>query len=205
MDIASLLIPDTQTAKRVQPANRPFDWPTRFAQAAAMIGPVMRQHRLDPATAKFLFVTLGMIRSVALHAKRAMRRAATSALHFRNRIDQRQQLRHVMTLRSRQLHRQRRFLGVSHQMMFRAFFTAIRGVRAGFVVPRAVRTELESTSVLDQAKRLAWCSFVSNAWPPYIRCPMLPNIRFQQVMLLPGGRSFPMADVSMECPFAERR
>ena len=84
-------------------------------------------------------------------SSRTPKRSAHLAGDRRHGLDQRQQLGHVVPIGSCQSHGQGDAVRVSHQMMFRAFFPAIRGVGAWLGPPKTARTEAESTTAREKS------------------------------------------------------
>ena len=59
------LIPDSEAPVLMDPAQRPFHHPTEYPQAAAVLRPPLRHHRLDPQLTQSLAVWLRVVAPVA--------------------------------------------------------------------------------------------------------------------------------------------
>ena len=94
---------------------------------------------------------LGIIAAVSLQALRTATGTTDLAPHGRNRSQERQELRYVVGIRTRQNGRERDAASIRDQMMLAAGFSFIRGIRACFFPPCTARTELLSTTARDQS------------------------------------------------------
>ena len=107
MDTRAPFIPHVEAAKLMEPGQRAFDDPARPTETTAMLGPTLRQLRLDAAAVKGVAVRLRIIAAVALHEIRLSPRAAGPAAQGRHRVHQQRELRDVMPVGGRQLRRKR--------------------------------------------------------------------------------------------------
>ncbi len=78
---------------------------------------------------------LGVISTVSLNVFGSMSWSTDFPAHMRNLIDQRKQLRNIVTIRSCQDRCQRNALSIGQEMVFTARFAPIRGIWAGFLAP----------------------------------------------------------------------
>lgn len=131
MDVRPFFISDAQAAELMQPGDRALDDPALRAQASA--------------------VRLRIIRTVAQHSLRTEARGTALAADGRNRIDQRQQLGHVVRIGAGDDGRQRHAVGVGDQVVLGAGLAAIRRMRSSFFPPRTARTDEESTTTRDRS------------------------------------------------------
>ena len=76
-----------------------------------------------------------VVGAVPLYSARAFAGATPFAAHRRDGLDQRQQLRNVVSVRTGQRGRQRNAARVGNQVMLAARFPAIRGARSCFFPP----------------------------------------------------------------------
>jgi len=156
MDTRAPFIPHVEAAKLMEPGQRAFDDPARPTETTAMLGPTLRQLRLDAAAVKGVAVRLRIIAAVALHEIRLSPRAAGPAAQGRHRVHQQQELRDVMPVGGRQLRRKRNPLAVSENVMFRPRLTAIGWVRSSFFPPRSARMEELSAMARARSNRPRW-------------------------------------------------
>ena len=82
----------------VQPGQRPLHQPAGLPQAAAVVGPLLGQHRLDPHQPQPLPVRLRVVRPVALQGVGPAPRPARLAGDRGQRVDQRGHLAHVVAV-----------------------------------------------------------------------------------------------------------
>ena len=150
-----------------------------------------REHGLNAPTSQLFAMRVGMVRAIALHPLRALSRPTSFPADQRDRIDQRQQLRHVVTIGSGQRGRKGNALGVSDQVMFAAGFAAIRWIRSRFFPPCIARTDEESTMARDQSIWSASCKCANRASWIFFHTPLRCQAckRRQAVMPLPQPNS----------------
>ena len=161
VDIIASFIADAKPAILMQPRERPLNNPPIYPKATSIISAPLCQKRPDELSPKLPPVGLTVIGSITQHASRTPKGPANLACYRRDGLDQRQQLSNVVTIRSGQFHSQRNAVSVGHQMVFRAFFAAIRGIRTCFCPPKTARTEAESTTAREKSiwsARRSWLS-----------------------------------------------
>jgi len=151
MYVGSSFITNTQPAKLMQPALRSLDNPAIDAKAASVLGSSTGQNRLDAALAKLVPMRLRIVSSIALDTFRTTTWSARLSGNGRNRVHQREQLGHVMTVGRGDRRREGDAVCVRDDVMFGAFFAAIRGIGARFRPPKAARTDALSTTARDQS------------------------------------------------------
>src|SRR5436853_987136 len=100
----SPLIPDPQSAKLMQPGNGSLNHPSKYSQPAAVLGVALGQHRFNPSAPQLMPMQLRIISAVSLRSLWSPSRPARLALDGGNRIYQRQQLRYIVSIGSRQDH-----------------------------------------------------------------------------------------------------
>jgi len=158
VDVGSALVPHPQPPELAQPRQRPFHHPPVDAQPAPVRRIPFRNHRLDAPRAKLASMRLAGIPPVALSRIRPLPGTSDLAPHRRNRVHQRQQLRHVVGVRSSQNRGERDALGVRDEMVFAARFRTIRGIGTRFRPPKTARSEALSATARDQSIPSACCS-----------------------------------------------
>jgi hypothetical protein len=153
MDTRSTFVSDGEAAKAVEPRQRAFDGPARTAKAAAVGRPAFGEHGHDAARPQAPPVGLRIVGAIALHGARPTPRPARSPANRGDRIDQGQQLRHIVPVRRREARDERNPVGVGENMMLRPGFAAIGRVRSSFFPPRSARRDALSTSARSRSRR----------------------------------------------------
>ena len=151
MNFRTFFITNSKTSVLVQPRNSSLNNPTIYPQAAAVFGSAMGKQRHDSFSVKLFTMRFTVIGPVSHRTIRTSNRSANLASNRGYAVDQRHQLCDIMTVGTGQFYRKRNTVSISHQMMFRAFFAAIRGVWAGFCPPKTARTEEESTIAREKS------------------------------------------------------
>ena len=192
MNIRSSFIANAQSAKLVQPAERTFDDPTRFAQATAVRGALPSQQVANASALQPSTVSAITISPISLHQGGSLTRPASSAGDRRNGQQQGFEGLAVVHVGTSQLCTERNALGIGAKMMLAARFAAIRRVATRLEPPKTARTLLESTTARDQSIRSAACNRRSSSLWSFSQTPAFcqSRNRRQQVMPLPQPSSF---------------
>ena len=167
MDIRGFVISHPESTVLMQPRQRAFHWPAIFSQTASMRCPPFCQDRLNPPLTKGQTVGLRIIRPIPLEFVRPLSWTPDFSGNRRNRIDQGQQLGHIMPVGSGDGSNQRDSIGIGNHVVFGALFPAIRGIRAGLRPPKTARTELESIKAREKSIWSAprrWLSRIRWIW-----------------------------------------
>ena len=151
VNIIAFFISNTKTPILVQPRDGTFYYPTIDTQAASVFSPSFSQQGDNSSVTKLSPMWLRVIAPVAKKAVGMLKRSANLACDWRDTVNQRQKLRDVVTVGAGQYHRKRNTIGICYQMMFRAFFTPIRGIWACFCPPKTARTDDESTTARQKS------------------------------------------------------
>ena len=151
MDVITSFIADAKTTILMQPRKSALNDLATYPQTTSIAGAPSSQEGLNDSSAKPTTMRLTVVSAIPQHRSRTPERSADLACNRRNRIDQRQQLCDIVTIRPRQSDGQRDAIGVGHQMVFRAFFAAIRAVGACFRPPKIARTDVESTTAREKS------------------------------------------------------
>ncbi len=112
MNVTTALETNTEATEVMHPGMRAFNDPAIFAKAAAMFGTTLGDHRLDTAITQRSSMSLGVVTAIGVDYARPLNRVAAQATNWRNRIDQRQQLRDVVDVRAGQDRGKRGAVGV---------------------------------------------------------------------------------------------
>jgi hypothetical protein len=203
MNFWTFFITNSKPPILVQPRDGTLNNPAIYTQTATIFGSAFRQNRINTFVTKFLTMRFGIITPVSKNAVRFATRAARFACYRRNTINQRQQLRNIMSVGSGYFYRQGNPISISYQMMFRAFFAAVRGVWAGFCPPKTARTEEESTMAREKSIWSVWRNLFNKVWYILSHTPAFCQSRnlLQQVIPQPhpislGRSSHPMPVLS---------
>lgn len=192
MDVITLLVTNPKSSLLEEPSKDPFDDAAVFSQTAP-VGCVPScdpgNDPLGPEGPANLF--LGIIGSVRIQLHWPFAPSTARAFDGRNRIHQWHRQLGVMDIGPGLDHRERDPLAIADEMPFRAVFPAIRGIGASFRPPKSARTELLSTTALDQSIRSAKPNSSSRTCQTFCQIPETCQSlsRRQQVMPLPHPSS----------------
>lgn len=200
VDVGTAFVAHAEPAVLVQPAVGTLDDPSVDPQAAAVIGAAAGQDRLDAAGTQLAAVRLRVVGAIALDPLGAVAGSADLASHGRHRIDQFDQLRDIVTVGGRNLGRQRRAMGVSEDVVFRAVFPAIRGAWAGVRPPKTARTEALSTTARDQSILSASWSLSSKTRWIRLHTPRFCQSRNRRQQLIPDPYPSSRGSISQGIP-----
>ncbi len=95
----------------------PFDDPTKFAEAAAVFGAAPGDDRSDAALAKSAAMRVGIVATVGIDDLGLAKRSAACAANRRDSVDQRQQLRDIVAVRTGQDRGERGAVGVGDDLV----------------------------------------------------------------------------------------
>lgn len=163
MNVVAPFATDAESTELMQPTDRAFHNPTIDSLAASMFGTTFGQDRFNTAPSQLFAMRLRVIRAISLNAVRATTRPAALATHGWNRVDQRQQLRHIVSIGAGQRGREGNAVGIRDQMVLTPGFAAIRRIGSRFFPPCIARTDEESTIARDQSMRSASAKWVNKA------------------------------------------
>ncbi len=102
----------------MEECDRLFDDVTQYAQPRAVGCVAAGEQAADAACGQRHTVRVGVVAAIAQHQAGLSHRRAHAAGHRRHGIDQRQELRHVVTIGRGEDRRQRDAAGVDHEVMF---------------------------------------------------------------------------------------
>ena len=192
MNFGSAFITDAKAPKLVQPRNRAFHDPARFAEAAAVLGVAARDLGRDAACGQGMAVRIGIVSPVGLNEGGFRARTSRLSGDRRHGLDQRQKLRDVVSVGLREDDAQRNALGIREEVVFRARTAAIGWVRSSFFPAPTARMEEESAIAREKSILSAPRSWESSARCSRSQTPascQACSLR-QQVMPLPQPISF---------------
>ena len=165
MDVGTSLIAHTEAPELMQPREGPFDHPAKDAQAAPVGCAPLRQDRDDAEPSQGVAVGRRVVGAVTLDPCGPLSRAADLPADRGNRLDQREELRHVVAVGFGDADRQGEPVAIGDQVMLAPQLPSIRWRRARFFPAWCARTEEESTSARDQSSwSAAWSRSSSTRW-----------------------------------------
>ncbi len=196
MDVVTLLISNPESPLLEEPGKYTFDDGTMLPQATAMRCISFRDHGYYfPSSERLSNFSLGIISTISIQFDRPSSPSAIGSLNGRNGIHQSNGLLGIVDIGSGVNHRKRDTFTVADDMPFRAIFPAICGIRASFRPPKRARTELLSTTALDQSILFANPNSSRSFFQIFCQIPATCQSRSlrQHVMPLPhpssGGKS----------------
>jgi hypothetical protein len=144
MDLGKSRVANSKTMEIMEPSMSPFDYPSIFSKATAMLGAALCKNGFDAPITQFLPVCFGVVSAIGVDDLRLFQRAPADTTDGWNRVNERQQLGEVMTICSGQDDRERHPICVSSNMVLGARSRTIYGVRPSFWPAPMARTEDES-------------------------------------------------------------
>lgn len=151
VDVVTLVETSSQAAELMQQGDRLFNHISKDAQTAAMFLPPTGNRRGDAASRQSHSMRIRVVSPIGHHFLRLAQRRADFAGDRRNRIDQRNQLRHVMTIGCGKDGGKRHAAGIDGKVMFRAVFPAVHGAWSRFFPPCTARMDDESTITREKS------------------------------------------------------
>jgi hypothetical protein len=143
-------------------AVRPFNHPAEFAQTAARFSATVRSRRPDAALAQSLTTRVGVVATISIDDPGLPTRPTAYAANWRNRIDERQQLGDVVSVRAVQDRANGNAVCVDEDVVPGTGSSTIRAVRGSFSPAPTTRTDEESTAACERsispASRSQWSS-----------------------------------------------
>src|ERR1700733_7461219 len=153
MDVGAFVETRPQSAELMEQCQRLFHNVTKDAQAAAVRRSPPRDGRADITTRQLHSVGIGVVTPIRHHFLRLAQRRAWLAGDGWDRIDQRNQLRHVVAVGSSENGGKRHAARINNDVVFRPVFPAIHGAGSRFFPPCTARTDDESTITCDKSIR----------------------------------------------------
>ena len=185
MDVVASLVADTKTPILMEPRKTTFNDPPIDSKSTAVVSTSSSQNWLDTPLTKLLAMWFAVVATITKHRSRTSQRPADLSGNSRDGTYQRQQLSHIVTVCAGQSHRQRDTIGISYQMVFRAFFAAIRRIWSGFRPPKTARTEAESTTARQKSIWSASRNLLSKTWWILSQTPAFCQSRRRRQQVMP--------------------
>jgi len=149
VNIGPALVPNPQAAELVQPTDCSFHHPAKDAQPAAVFGVALGDAGFDPSFGQLLPVRPGVICPVCEDFPGASCGVTDLPSDRRDRIDQRDQLRHIVAVAPREANGKRNAFRIRDEVVLGAAFPAIHGAGTGTFAPPTARTCELSTTAAD--------------------------------------------------------
>ena len=185
MNVRAAFVTNSQSPILMQPGYGAFDDPADLAQAASVRVTSPCQSRLNAQRDERIAMRLRVVGAVAINCFGAMARSSRFAFDRRNLRDKSVQLGHIVTIGRGRMSRQGRAISVGQNVVFRAGFSAIRRVRAGFLPPKTARMLDESTTARDQSILSAPFSRSSKTRWTFSQTPAAVQSRKRRQQLMP--------------------
>ena len=185
MNVVATFAADAKPFELVEPADGPFDNPTRLAQPAAVCGPAMGDDGLDIALPQLRLVRPRVVRPVRLGTRRSEARPSAPTLEGRDGVDERKELGDVMIIRSSERDHQRDALRFGEDLVLAARTGAVGRVRSRLGPPFSARTLELSITARDQSILPAWCNPVSSALWIFFHTPAFCQSRSRRQQVTP--------------------
>jgi hypothetical protein len=181
--LAAPLVADKQPLELVQVGEGAFDDPSDPAEAGAVLGLAAGNHGTNASLAEESAVLVVVVASVADELVRAAPRSPDPAAHVGHGVEQRDQLRDVVTVAAGQRPGKRRPVRVDEEVVLGAATATVDRARPRFGAPFFACTWLPSTIARDHSISPAACSFASNSACNFSHTPARchPSSRRQQV------------------------
>lgn len=152
---------DSQAPEAVQPGNRPLDHPAVGAQASAVPCSSPGDRRDDAPSPDLITVDVMVIAAVREQRVGLATRPSDAATDGRDRVEQGQELGHVVAIAAGQQDGERSAVSVGDDVVLRAGPPTVDRRRARLVPPFSALTCEESTTQRDQSSREAAFSSAS--------------------------------------------
>src|SRR5208282_6356853 len=184
VDVVAFVESRSQPTELVQQCEGLLNHVSKDAQAAPVFRVAASDGCGDAAGRQLHPVRIGIVSPVGHHFLRLAQRRADLAADGRDRIDQRDQLGHVVTVGSGEDCGKRDAAGIDGEVVFRAVFPAVHGARSRFFPPCTARIDAESTITREKSICSAPRSLSSNNWCSCSQTPASRHSsrRFQSVM-----------------------
>ena len=186
MDVVALLISDFESSLLEDPCKDTFDDGAMLTQAAAMRGVSFREHGYYFSNSeRFSNLSLGIVSRISIKFIWSSSPSAIGSLNGRNSINQSNGLLRIVDIGSGVNHRMRDAFTVADDMHFRTIFPAICGIRASFRPTKRARTELLSTTALEQSILFANPNSSRNFFQIFCQIPATCQSRSRRQHVMP--------------------
>src|SRR5580692_261542 len=184
VDIGAFVEARPQAAELMEQRQGLLHDVTKDAQAAAVRRSSSRDGRGDIAARQFHSMRIGIVSTVSHDFLGFTQWRARLAGNRRDRIDQRNQLRHVVAIGPREEGGKRYTARINKDVVFRPVFPAVHGAWSRFFPPCTARTDDESTITRDKSICSSARSWFNTRWWSWSQTPARRHSsrRFQRVI-----------------------
>ncbi len=200
MNIVTPFVANTKSSKLMQPRQSAFYHPAVASQSAAMLCSAFADQRDNRTRPQLATIRFGIISAITLNDLRSSSGPTSLASDRRNRFHQRQQLGHVVPIRLRDTDRKGNPLSFHDEVVFRAVFPAIRGVRPRFCPPNTALTEELSTTAREKSILLAPRSRAKSTSWIFCHTPCSCHWRRYRQQLIPAPHPSSCGSISQGIP-----
>jgi hypothetical protein len=162
VDVVADLPPDAKPPEPVQQGETLLDDPAIHAEAGPVFLTAAGDEWRDPDLAYLFAVLVVVVPTVGVDRVRSLSRAASTAFHWWDRLDQRHELGDVVAVAAGQRDLQRDAVRFGDQVVFRASSGTVDRARSCFGPPFMARRCDPSITALDQSNAPAAFSSASN-------------------------------------------
>lgn len=156
MNLRATFIANPPSTELMQPRQSSLNNPAINTQATTVFCSTFSQNWLYTELTQGAAVWLRIITTIALNTVRSFARSAPLACDWWDRIHQRHKLGDIMAICTGKFYHKRDSICVGDNMVFRAQFPSIRGIRARFRPPKTARTDAESATALEKSIWSFW-------------------------------------------------
>ena len=200
MDIESSLKSDPQSAIVLQPSECPLDHPAMSSKSFSGLDPTTRNPGNDTALPQFHAAARVVVPFVEMRLVWAEWRSAALSPYRRNGIDRLGHHLGIMSVRRRDRSRERYSSLIDHEVMFRAVFPAVGGIRANAFAPFLAGTADPSTATRSMAMRSALFKAESAACHMASQVPSSCHSTRRRQHVTPDGRPIPFGSICQGIP-----
>ena len=200
MNIVTPFIANTKSAELVKPRQRAFYYPAVASQSTAMLCTAFANQRDNRKCAQLTTMRFRIVSAIPLNDLWSSTGPTPLASDRRNRFHQRQELGHVVPIRLRDPDRKGNPLSFHDDVVFRAFFPAIRGVRPRFCPPNTALTEELSTTAREKSILLAPRSRARSTSWIFCHTPCSCHWRRYRQQLIPAPHPSSCGSISQGIP-----
>jgi hypothetical protein len=155
MDVGAAFGADAEASVLVKPGDGALDDPAFFAESGAVLGALSGDRGADAAGSELAAVAARLVGAVAKQPFGATTRPASFAAHWRDSVDQRQQLEDVVPVPAVEGERERGAASAGQRMVLGTAPGAVNRAWSRLLAPPTARTCELSITAPDQSIRPA--------------------------------------------------
>jgi len=200
VDVGATFESYTEPSKLMEPRDGSLNNPSQHAQPAAVLDSALGDQGRDAATEQLEAMRVRIVSAVGDQKVGFAARATGFPADGWDGVDQGNELRDVIRVRSGEYHRERNPVSVGYQVMLAPRFRSIRGIRTDFRPPKTALTELESATARHQSILSASLSFARiNSWI-FCQTPAFCQSRRYRQQLIPEPQPSSWGSISHGMP-----